>query len=181
MKAVFLDRDGVINEDRDDYVKNTGELKVYPFTPEAVRRLNDAGFTVFVVSNQQGVAKGLISEDDLLGIQNEITCRVESAGGRISQFYYCKHMAADKCGCRKPEAGMLFDAAEEHNIELNRSFMIGDSERDIQAGKTAGCRTVLVLTGKITPVGAEQLSCRPDHVADNLSEAVDWVISADSH
>ena len=105
MKAIFLDRDGVLNEDRDDYVKNVSELKVFPCVPDAIRRLNDAGFEVFVVSNQQGVAKGVISESDLQAIQAEITRRVTEAGGRISGFYYCKHLAADDCACRKPKPG----------------------------------------------------------------------------
>ncbi|MHB9037661.1 MAG: D-glycero-alpha-D-manno-heptose-1,7-bisphosphate 7-phosphatase [Armatimonadota bacterium] len=176
MRAVFLDRDGVINVDRDDYVKNVAELKVFDFAPEAIRRLNEAGFEVFVISNQQGVAKGLIREDDLMGIQAEITRQVESAKGHIGSFYYCRHMASDKCGCRKPETGMLRAAAREHGINLAKSFMIGDSERDIVAGNSAGCRTVLVLTGKLSREDAEMLSCKPDFVAENLSEAVEFVL-----
>jgi D-glycero-D-manno-heptose 1,7-bisphosphate phosphatase len=176
LKAVFLDRDGVINEDRDDYVKTIAELNVFSFAPGAVRRLNDAGFQTFVVSNQQGVAKGLIREEDLMVIQAEIARRVVAAGGRISEFYYCRHMASENCGCRKPEAGMLLAAAKEHGIDLNESYMIGDSEKDIVAGKSAGCRSVLVLTGNMSRERVEGLSCAPDFLADDLSKAVDWVL-----
>ncbi|MCE5200060.1 MAG: D-glycero-beta-D-manno-heptose 1,7-bisphosphate 7-phosphatase [Armatimonadota bacterium] len=180
MRVVFLDRDGVINEDRDDYVKNVSELKVFPWTPSAVRRLNDAGFDVYVVSNQQGVAKGIISEDDLLAMQSEIVRQVKSAGGRINGFYYCRHLASDKCSCRKPEPGMLKSAAMEHGIDLAGSYMIGDSERDIIAGKVVGCHTVLVLTGKLTLGDAEAFVDAPDYVACDLSAAVDYVIGAGS-
>lgn len=180
MKVVFLDRDGVINEDRDDYVKNVSELKVFPWTPSAVRKLNDAGFEVYVVSNQQGVAKGIISESNLQAMQSEIVRQVELAGGRISGFYYCRHFALDKCSCRKPEPGMLMSAAMEHGIDLAGSYMIGDSERDIIAGKAAGCRTVLVLTGKLNIVDAEAFADAPDFVACDLSAAVDCIIGAGS-
>lgn len=176
MRAVFLDRDGVINSDRDDYVKNADELRIYPFAPDAVRRLTEAGWPVFVVSNQQGVAKGIISDDDLLAIEREITRRVEEAGGKITTFYYCRHLASDGCPCRKPEPGLILSAVKEHGIDPEASVMVGDTERDIVAGKSAGCKTILVLTGKLTRQGAEHLSCRPDYVADTLSEAVEFIV-----
>jgi D-glycero-D-manno-heptose 1,7-bisphosphate phosphatase len=177
LKAVFLDRDGVINADRDDYVKNTAELRVYPFAPAAIRRLNDAGWTVFVVSNQQGVAKGVIAESDLLAIEREIERRVEEAGGRISGFYYCRHLASDNCSCRKPEPGLILRAAQSHGIDLSASVLVGDSERDIVAGNSAGCKTVLVLTGKFDRDSAERLSSKPDFVANDLGDAAVYIES----
>ncbi|MCE5313506.1 MAG: HAD family hydrolase [Armatimonadota bacterium] len=178
MKAVFLDRDGVINEDRADYVKNVAELKIFSYVPDAVRRLNDAGFKVYVVSNQQGVAKGLIREENLMDIQAEIAGQVEAAGGNISKFYYCRHMASEKCSCRKPEPGLLLSAACEHGIGLDESYMIGDTQRDIIAGKTAGCKTILVLSGLLTPQEIERFECKPDFTATNLSKAVDYIINS---
>lgn len=175
MKAVFLDRDGVINADRDDYVKNTSELSVYPFAPAAIRELNGTGRQVFVVSNQQGVAKGLIAEADLLAIEREITRQVNAGGGKITAFYYCRHLASENCSCRKPQPGLILTAAAEHGIDLGESVVIGDSERDIIAGKSAGCGTILVLTGKLTRQDAQALSRRPDFVADTLAEAADFV------
>ena len=172
--AVFLDRDGVINEDRDDYVKHLGELKIHQYAPHSIRRLNEAGLRVFVISNQQGIAKGVISEQDLREIQDEIVRRVEAAGGKISAFYYCKHLASEGCSCRKPKPGLLLKAAEEHGIDLNDSVMIGDSERDVMAGRAAGCRTVVVLSGALTNRGAD--ACRPDFVAGDLSEAAQYIV-----
>lgn len=177
VKAVFLDRDGVINEDRDDYVKNIRELVIFPYVPESVRRLNEAGFDVVVISNQQGVAKGLIPEDDLRGIQNEITRQVTSGGGKISEFYYCKHLAAEQCVCRKPQSGMLIEAARERGISLSDSYMVGDADRDIIAGSGAGCTTVLVLSGKFTCADLDDWPCKPDFVADDLAKAVDWIVA----
>lgn len=177
MKAVFLDRDGVINEDRDDYVKNVSELKIFPHVADSIRRLNDAGFAVFVVSNQQGIAKGIILEEDLQAMQAEITRSITDSGGTISAFYYCRHLAALGCSCRKPRAGMLFDAAEEHGIDLKASFMVGDSERDLAAGRTAGCGTVLVLTGKLKKCDVESLQCAPDFVAGDLAGAVQCILN----
>ena len=175
MKAVFLDRDGVINSDRDDYVKNPDELRIYPFAPEAIRRLGEAGWTVFVVSNQQGVAKGIIAEEDLLAMQREITRQVEDAGGRISGFYYCKHLESEHCACRKPQPGLILRAASEHGVDLGASIMVGDTQRDIDAGKSAGCRTVLVLTGKLTREDALHIASKPNFVADTLIEAADLI------
>ena len=149
MRVVFLDRDGVINEDRDDSSRACHELKVFPYVPSCIRRLNEAGFAVIVVSNQQGVAKGLYSEDDLLAMQAEIARRVNAAGGRILAFYYCPHFDSDGCLCRKPQPGMLLKAAKEHGVDLENSLMIGDTERDVMAGKSAGCGTGLVLTGML--------------------------------
>jgi histidinol-phosphate phosphatase family protein len=177
MITVFLDRDGVINEDRDDYVKDVAELRIYPYAPPAIRLLSEAGMQVFVISNQQGVAKGLIREEDLAAIQAEITGRVEEAGGRISGFYYCKHLAADNCSCRKPQPGMLLRAAEENGVDLRESFMVGDTERDVMAGKSAGCSTVLLLSGKLTRQDAEKSPSKPDHIANNLAEAAEYIVS----
>lgn len=176
MSTVFLDRDGVINEDRDDYVKNLRELKIFPNVPESVKRLNDAGFEVIVISNQQGVAKGLISENELREIQKEITRQVEAVGGKISAFYYCKHLASEGCSCRKPRPGLLMAAARDRNIDLSETVFIGDHERDILAGKNAGCKTILVLTGALTRQAAENLECKPDYMADDLSDAVDYML-----
>lgn len=181
MRVVFLDRDGVINQDRDDYVKNIHELKVFEFAPEAIRLLNEAGMKVIVVSNQQGVAKGIISDDDLQEMQQEITQRVESGGGKISGFYYCKHLATERCSCRKPQPGMLLKAARENDIDLETSIMVGDTVKDILAGKSAGCKTVLVLTGKLTREEAAALPRQPEYVADNLLDAAQYIVSFINH
>ena len=177
MKAVFLDRDGVINADRDDYVKSAVELRIYPFAATSIARLNKAGYRVVVVSNQQGVAKGLISEQDLLEMQTEISRQVRAAGGEIDAFYYCRHLASEGCSCRKPEPGLLLKAADDLRIDLTMSTIIGDSERDLVAGMRAGCgKTILVLTGKISRSDVAGMGVRPDYVAEDLSEAVDHLL-----
>lgn len=180
MKAVFLDRDGVINEDRDDYVKNVRELRVFPRVPELVRTLNDAGYAVFVISNQQGVAKGLIGESDLLAIQDEITRQVEAAGAQVSGFYYCTHLSSQHCSCRKPQPGMILQASQQHGIDLPSSYMVGDSEKDLVAGSAAGCTTVLVLTGFTQRGDVAGLGCQPDYLAEDLAQAVDWIVGRSS-
>ncbi len=180
MRVVFLDRDGVINHDRDDYVKNTRELRVFPYVPDAIRRLNQAGIDVYVISNQQGIAKGVVLEDDLRKIEEEIVRQVEAVGGRISGFYYCKHLSSEKCLCRKPQPGMLRTASKDHGIDLNTSIMIGDSERDLMAAKNAGCRAVLVLSGAVKSDDLEHLPCAPDFVARDLAEAVDYVLDPEA-
>lgn len=176
MKTVFLDRDGVINEDRDDYVKGVQELKIFPFVPQSIRRLNDAGLQIFVISNQQGVAKGLFTKDDLNAMQKEINRQVEGVGGKITEYYFCTHLASDGCSCRKPKPGLLNKAANEYSVDFSQSVMVGDSERDIIAGKSVGCKTVLVLTGKLTRQDADYMACKPNYVADNLSDAADYII-----
>jgi D-glycero-D-manno-heptose 1,7-bisphosphate phosphatase len=177
VKAVFLDRDGVINADRDDYVKNTDELRILRFAPEAIRQLADAGWKVLVVSNQQGVGKGVISEQNLLAIEREIVEQVEQAGGRIEGFYYCRHLASEDCSCRKPRPGLILRAARKHGIDLGASVVVGDAERDIIAGKAAGCKTVLVLTGKLSRPEADHIACKPDLVADTLAEAAQLIVA----
>lgn len=176
--AVFLDRDGVINEDRDDYVRSASQLKVFPDAPAAIRRLNEAGLRVFVVSNQQGVAKGLFTEQNLLDMRREIDRQVSAAGGEISDYYYCTHLDGTGCGCRKPDPGMLRLAADEHEIALDGSFMVGDSARDIAAGHAVGCRTILVLTGRLTRADADVMMPGPEFVAEGIGQAADYIIRA---
>lgn len=176
MKAVFLDRDGVINSDRDDYVKNTDELRIYPFAPPAVKKLNEAGWPVFVVSNQQGIAKGIIKPDDLAAMELEIVRQLTNIGAKITEFFYCKHLASEGCSCRKPQPGMILEAADKYGIVLAESIMVGDTAHDIAAGKSVGCKTILVLTGKLARSDVELLSCKPDAVAENLAEAAGIIL-----
>jgi len=177
LKSIFLDRDGVINEDRADYVKNVSELRIFSCAPPAIRRLNDAGYQVIVVSNQQGVAKGIVSWEDLRRLQDEIDRSLDEVGARIAAYYYCTHSADEGCLCRKPKPGMLTQAASEHDIDLGSTFMIGDAERDLIAGSEAGCRTILVLSGHTRRNEVDNLICKPDFVADDLAMAVDYLLS----
>jgi len=146
-KAAFLDRDGVINRKAPEgqYVTRWADMEFLPGTCEAIRLLNDAGFLVVVVSNQRCVAKGLITTEELEAMHVRMCREFHAAGATIDDIYYCPHDNQPPCGCRKPQPGMLFDAARAHNVELGSSWMIGDSEHDVQAGRNAGCKTVQVV------------------------------------
>jgi D-glycero-D-manno-heptose 1,7-bisphosphate phosphatase len=181
--AVFLDRDGVLNVYLPgDYVKTPAELRLLPGVAAAVRRLNDAGLPVFVISNQQGVAKGLMSEADLSDVDRALKEGLAAEGGaRVEQSYYCPHAASERCECRKPRAGLLLQAARDHGLDLSRSVFVGDTETDAQAARAAGVGAfVLVLTGKHRDPAAAADTARfpvaPDHVAADLNGAVAWVL-----
>jgi D-glycero-D-manno-heptose 1,7-bisphosphate phosphatase len=158
-KAVFLDRDGVINRKApsdNEYVTHWDEIEILAGVADAVSRLNLAGFQVIVVTNQRGVAKGLLTTAELESIHRRMCEHLARAGAKIDGVYYCPHELEPSCGCRKPQPGMLFEAARAHDIDLAASWMIGDSEKDVEAGKRAGCRTVrLIADGKSAHDGAD--------------------------
>lgn len=180
--AVFLDRDGVLNVYLPgDYVKSPAELCLLPGVAGAVRRLNDAGLPVFVISNQQGVAKGLMSGSDLDDVDAALHEGLRAGGARIERSYYCPHASNANCDCRKPQAGMLLQAARENDLDLAASVFIGDTETDAQAARAAGAGAfVLVLTGKHKdPAAAADTDCfpiPPDHVAEDLPAAIAWTL-----
>jgi len=182
--AVFLDRDGVLNVYLPgDYVKSPGELRLLPGAAQAVRALNEAGLPVFVISNQQGVAKGVMSEADLEAVDAALreALRTERAGARIERSYYCPHAASAGCDCRKPQAGLLLRAAAEYGLDLAESCFIGDTETDAQASQASGVgRFVLVLSGKYADPAvaddARRFPRRPVHVAADLAAATRWLL-----
>ncbi|NNE10209.1 MAG: HAD family hydrolase [Gemmatimonadetes bacterium] len=183
-RAVFLDRDGTVNR-QVGYPNHVSRLHVYPFTAEAIRKLNDRGIPVIVVTNQSGVARGLYPES----VVHETNARLEEelagGGAKIDAIYYCPHHptagdAPTACDCRKPETGMADRAAREHDIDLARSFLVGDSPSDIELARRAGMRSVLVLTGyglgEVT-YRRELWESEPDCISENLNTAVDWILS----
>ena len=145
-KAVFLDRDGVINRrpPEGQYVTRWQELQFLPGVPEAIILLTGAGYEVYVVTNQRGVAKGLPTQDDLESIHRRMYQELADAGAVITKVYYCPHEKEPPCSCRKPAPGMLLTAAQSHNLDLASSWMIGDSDIDVEAGRNAGCKTVRI-------------------------------------
>lgn len=181
-KAIFLDRDGVINEDT-DFIKTPDEFELYPYTAAAVRRINKSAYAAVVVTNQSAVARNLCTEAELRVIHNKMETELGAAGAKVDAVYYCPHHP-DKgfaeenpaykidCICRKPKPGMLLWAAEKFNISLPDSFMIGDSDRDKEAGKRAGCVTIGVRSGK----GCADLKSDPDFMFENLAESVDFIL-----
>ncbi len=175
--AVFLDRDGVLNRDSEDFIRSADELEMLPGAPEAVKQLNDAGFVTVVITNQSGVRRGFFTEEALGLIHARLLEEVESAGGRISGIYFCPHTPDDACDCRKPAPGMLRKAAEEHGIDFERSYFVGDRPEDIACGASVGARTILVLSGKLSEFDASRFSCKPDHIAADLTGATDWILA----
>jgi len=168
-RAIFLDRDGVINQPcegkRGNRPPNTPEeLQVYPGVAETIAKFNGLGFLVFVVTNQGGVGLGYMTEETLSRIHDKLENEVEKAGGHFTEIMACTHKPRANCSCRKPKPGMLLTLAQKYNVDLERSYMIGDRDMDIEAGKAASTTTILISTkGKIGHT--------PDHVSPNLSSA----------
>jgi len=152
-RAVFVDRDGTINVEK-DYLHRSEDFEFIPGAPEAIRRLKDAGFLVVVVTNQSGVARGYYDERAVATLHAHIQERLATYGTRIDGFYLCPHHPTEgvgayriDCDCRKGSPGMLLRASREHDINLRLSYMVGDKMADIEAGIAAGCQSVLVRTG----------------------------------
>jgi len=145
-KAVFLDRDGVINRKPapHDYVKKWSEFEFIPGIEKLIKRVNEKGYLVIVVTNQRGIARGLMAKRDLEEIHRKMKEELKKKGAKIDAIYYCPHDVEDNCNCRKPKPGMILKAAKDFNIDLADSIAIGDSGPDIMAGKAAGCKTMLV-------------------------------------
>ena len=150
-RAAFLDRDGVINRKAPEglYITSWKEMQFLPGVAEAIGLLNRADFRVIVISNQRCVAKGLLTESELKSLHRQMCDHLAQAGAAIDAVYYCPHELQPVCACRKPAPGMLLEAARAHQIDLAASWMIGDSDIDMEAGKSAGCRTVLVGEGRV--------------------------------
>jgi histidinol-phosphate phosphatase family protein len=156
-RAAFLDRDGVINRKalEGKYVTRWEEMQILPGVAEAISLLNQAGFRVIVVSNQRCVAKGLITIGELEDLHQKMCGALAKDRATIDAVYYCPHEKQPPCRCRKPQPGMLLDAARDHDIELAASWMIGDSGADVEAGRTAGCKTALLGSSVSTDSGAD--------------------------
>ncbi len=149
-KVIFLDRDGVINRKAadGDYIKNWSEFEFLPGAVEAVRLLTKSGYETYVITNQRGIARGLMSEHDLETIHNRMKEELKKNGAAIKAIYYCPHGDDDNCECRKPKPGMLLKAASEHDFDLTKATFIGDDQRDIEAGHAADCKTIMLEPGK---------------------------------
>lgn len=148
MKLVILDRDGVINVDSSNFIKNPNEWVPIPGSLEAIAQLNQHGFRVAVATNQSGIARGLFDMATLNAIHEKMHRALAQVGGRIDALFYCPHAADDKCDCRKPKTGMIKEIGRRFSIELNNVYGVGDAFRDLQAFSDAGCKPILVRTGK---------------------------------
>jgi len=187
-RAIFFDRDGVLIEDVHLLTK-PANIRILEGVPQALSRLQEAGFQLIVVSNQPVVARGMVTEQEVQAINAEMEHLLEQVGApHIDGFYFCPHhpnatLPAYRiaCECRKPKPGLLLRAACEHNLNLHSSFLVGDRITDISAGARAGCRTVLVRTGKhqASPIETAEpldVSVKPDRVCADLKAAAEWIL-----
>ncbi|MDO8527718.1 MAG: HAD-IIIA family hydrolase [Deltaproteobacteria bacterium] len=149
-KVICLDRDGVINKKapEGDYVKSWAEFEFLPGAKEAVRLLTEKGYDIYIITNQAGVARGMMSHNDLEEIHKNMQAELQMTGGKIKKIYACTHGWNEGCACRKPKPGMLFQIAKENHVDLSKIFFIGDDDRDMQAGKAAGSKTILITPQK---------------------------------
>jgi len=174
-RAVFLDRDGVINSKAPEgrYITRWADFQFLPGVAAAIARLHQSGFLVIIVTNQRGIARGLMTIEDLEEIHRRMEAALASSNAHIHAIYYCPHDVSPACACRKPAAGMLLQAAKDHGIDLHNSWMVGDSDRDILAGQNAGCRTIRILPSG-TPVHVPS-----DRTVQSLDDAATEIIQAD--
>ena len=148
MKLIILDRDGVINEDSDNYIKSAEEWLPISESIEAIARLTKAGFTIAVATNQAGIARGLFDLDALSAMHTKLLLLIEQAGGHIATIAYCPHHPDEKCECRKPAPGLVYQIEQYLQVSAKNAWFVGDSLKDLQVAKLCGCQPALVLTGK---------------------------------
>lgn len=180
-KVVFLDRDGVINKDPESinkysYVTKWEEFRFLPGAKRAITRLTDAGYTIYVISNQAGIAKGYFTLQALKDITKKMLREIEESGGKIAGVFYCPHRNEDNCCCRKPKAGLFQKALRRGAINFKYTFFIGDKIMDVQAGRAIGCKTILVLSGKESLKNRKNWQFKPDYVKRDLPDAVNSIL-----
>ncbi|MDR2191701.1 MAG: HAD family hydrolase [Endomicrobium sp.] len=176
--AVFLDRDGTVIFDK-NYLSKPEQVKLYSCAAESINKLRKAGFKIIVVTNQSGIARGMFTIKDLDKVNKKFVSLLKESGAKIDGLYYCPHADKDKCSCRKPLAGMVFRAAKEHNIDIAKSYTVGDSIRDYLLGFNAGTQGgVMTLTGHGKKQQKEIASqkVKPLAVLKNLKQAANFIV-----
>ena len=175
-RAVFVDRDGCVISD-ENFLCDPARVRVLPGVTQAIRDLHDAGYLVIVVTNQSAVARGMLTEKLLEQIHERLQAELAQEDARLDAIYYCPHLAegkvkayAKECECRKPEPGMILRAAREHKINLADSYMVGDAERDVEAGLAAGCHAILISANA-------EASTKAEAVRANLAAAAELILS----
>ncbi len=182
-RAVFLDRDGVINVYREDYVRSWEQFAFIDGALEGMAALTKYGFKLLVISNQSAIGRKIIGRQVVEDIHRRMLVQIERAGGKIAGLFYCPHTPEENCGCRKPQPGLLIQAARELGLDLAGSYLIGDSLDDVITGQKVGCTTLLVRTGR----GADETR-RLGHfqgdqpaIVDDLLDAANWIIERESY
>jgi histidinol-phosphate phosphatase family protein len=177
--TVFLDRDGVISIfTPNDYIKNWKEFEFIPGAIEGLKKIYNKKYRIVIISNQAGVNKGLFTKESLDQLTDNMLKVLRKEGVEIARIYYCTHTPEENCECRKPKPGSFYKAQKKlGNIDLKDTFFVGDSETDVQAGKAAGTKTILVLSGKTRSVKeTEGWKLKPDHIAKDLRDAAEIII-----
>lgn len=187
-KVIFLDRDGVINVDPEFineymYVTKWEEFRFIPRAKQAMKKLADNGYSVYIISNQAGIGKGYFTMAALSDITKKMRAEIKKAGGRIAGAYYCPHRKEQNCACRKPKTGLFKKALKRGKIDFGRTYFIGDNIKDVVAGKAIGCGTILVLSGKTKRSDVKRNSAKweakPDFIKRDLYDAVNLVLRRD--
>ena len=175
-----MDRDGVINKDRLDYVKNWSEFEFLAGSLDALKLLTLNGYQIILITNQSMINRRIVTAERLQEIHKKMTAAVVDHGGGIEAIYYCPHAPDERCSCRKPEPGLIYQAQADYGLDLSKTCMIGDSMKDVSCARRAGCgRVILVRTGhgKETERLCENSDMVADYVADDLMAAVKWLLS----
>ncbi|MBN1156896.1 D-glycero-beta-D-manno-heptose 1,7-bisphosphate 7-phosphatase [Candidatus Woesearchaeota archaeon] len=173
-KAIFLDRDGTVNEDS-GYVNRIEEFYLIPGAVDGLRLLKNAGFKLFFITNQSGIGRGYYKEENFHSFQEHLLKELKKHGITIEKTHFCPHHPDDECDCRKPNPKSIIDMTKEFDIDLKKSFTIGDHPSDIELGKNAGIKAVFVLTGH-GKKEQHNLKEKPDYIADNLLKAAEWIV-----
>lgn len=179
--AIFMDRDGVIIENRENYVRNWADVEVYPQAFHALMSASHSAYKIVIITNQAGVGKGIIPLETATEINQRLVEAIEKAGGRVDGLYMCPHTPQDQCECRKPRPGMILQAARDLSLDLSRSWMIGDALSDLQAGKAAGVEHIaMVRTGRGTQQAQlpESANLGPFHLYTDLTEVIQHLLNS---
>lgn len=181
-KLVILDRDGVVNEDSDAYIRSAEEWFPVPGSPQAIARLSEAGYQVAIATNQSGLARGYFDEVALANIHNRMHATVEAAGGHIDALCFCPHAPGDDCECRKPRTGLLDQIGATLGLSVRGAWFVGDSKKDIDTARAGKCRPILVRTGKgrETERGLDAHEKVGLPIVDDLAQAVNYLLASDA-
>jgi D-glycero-D-manno-heptose 1,7-bisphosphate phosphatase len=178
-KAIFVDRDGTINVDV-HYLNDPDKFEMYPGVQIGVKKLQENGFKIIVITNQSGIARGYFTEEQLSDIHERMKKEFQRFGVTMDGIYYCPHHPDDKCNCRKPNTGLFEKAIIEHNIDVKKSYMLGDKILDVGAGKKTGVRTILIPEPHLRQdflAQKNEWEYHPDFIADDFQDAVEWILN----
>jgi D,D-heptose 1,7-bisphosphate phosphatase len=176
-KAVFVDRDGTINIDG-PYLSDPDKFQMYPGVGEGVSILRKNGYKVIIITNQSGIGRGYFTEDDLSKIHEKMRKEFQRFHTDIDGIYYCPHHPDNNCDCRKPKTKLFEQAIRDHNIDVKKSYMLGDAIQDIEAGKKIGLKTILIPVSSTENIATKKQG--PDYIASNFTKAVEWILRTDA-